>query len=89
MPSNLVFRAVVESIECAPLGARGGFLDWVVRTRVESVIGGSFDGEHFSFRVHSPSRAGLCAGTRCTVTARWTGDGYFVDENQWHSSPSY
>jgi hypothetical protein len=83
MASDLVFRAVVEAIECAPLGVCGGFLDWVVRVRVEEVIAGTFDGQHFSFRVHSPSRAGLREGTRCTFTARWTGNGYVVDENQW------
>jgi len=26
---------MIESIECAPLGIRGAFLDWIVHTRVE------------------------------------------------------
>jgi hypothetical protein len=88
MAGDLVFRAHVESIECAPLGMRGAFLDWIVNTRVESVISGEFAGDRFAFRVHSPSRSGLVAGMQCTVRATWTGSGYLVDENQWHGNPT-
>lgn len=82
MSGTLVFRATITAIECAPL--RG--LDWVIRTRVLEVVGGTFEQETFAFRVHSPSRAGLEVGITCTVTAEWTGDGYRVDENQWRGS---
>ena len=82
---DLVFRAHIESIECAPL--RGARLDWIIRTRVEQVIVGTFNHESFEFRVHSPSRAGLNAGMRCTITASWTGDGYVVDEDQFCGAP--
>jgi hypothetical protein len=84
---DLRFRATVERIQNAPLGMRGGFLDWIVHTRVDEVLAGTFDGATFSFRVHSPSRAGLEVGTTCTITARWVGDGYTVDEHQWHGAP--
>jgi hypothetical protein len=53
---------VIESFECAPLGLRGAFLDWIVHARVERVVSGDFEGARFSFRVHSPSRAGLVVG---------------------------
>jgi len=86
--TDLVFRATVEHIECAPLGPRGRFLDWIIRTRVLEVISGTFTGEQFAFRVHSPSRAGLEVGITCTITASWVGTGYVVDENQWHGAPS-
>ena len=82
-----MFRGTVEAIENAPLGIRGAFLDWIIRTRVLEVITGDFTGEQFAFRVHSPSRAGLEVGTTCTITAVWTGTGYTVDENQWRGAP--
>jgi hypothetical protein len=81
--TDLVFRATIEQIECAPLGVRGAFLDWIIRTRVDEVLSGTFTGTHFAFRVHSPSRSGLEVGRALTVTATWTGDGYRVDEHQW------
>jgi hypothetical protein len=84
---DLVFTAVIEVIECAPLGARGRFLDWVVRTRVEQVIEGDFTGNAFVFRVHSPARSGLELGRRCTVRAIAVEGGYTVDENQWSGAP--
>jgi hypothetical protein len=85
--TDLVFRATVERIDNAPLGIRGAFLDWIVHTRVLEIIAGTFAGDTFAFRVHSPARAGLAVGTTCTVTARWTGSGYTVDENRWRGAP--
>lgn len=84
---DLVFEGLVLSIENAPVGLGGAYLDWVVRMRVEDVLSGRFDGDAFSFRVHSPARSGLRVGERCTVTATRTGIGYAVDENQWRGSP--
>jgi hypothetical protein len=83
---DLTFRAVIESVEAAPLPDRHIRLDWVVRTRVLEVITGEFHGTHFDFRVPSPSRAGLEVGATHTIHATWTGDGYLVDENQWRSA---
>jgi hypothetical protein len=84
---DLVFRATIERIENAPVGMRGAFLDWIIHTRVLEVVSGTFDGDQFAFRVHSPSRAGLLVGITCTITATWTGDGYRVDEHQWRGAP--
>ena len=84
---DLVFRATIERIEAAPLGSRGAWLDWIVHTRIAEIISGTFTGDRFAFRVHSPSRAGLEVGTTLTVRAAWTGDGYAVDEDQWHGAP--
>ena len=83
---DLTFRAVIESLEVAPLADRRVRLDWVVRTRVLEVIAGEFHGQRFDFRVHSPSRSGLEVGATHTIHATWTGDGYLVDENQWRSA---
>lgn len=89
MPSDLVFRAVVESIECAPIGMAGRFLDWIVKTRIEKMIEGDLTKlKRFEFRIHSPARSGLAVGTECTIRATWTGSGYVVDENQWHGAPT-
>jgi hypothetical protein len=85
--SDLVYEGVVLAIENAPIGIRGAFLDWIVRTRVEKVLSGRFEGDAFAFRIHSPSRSGLTVGKRCTVTAVRTESGYTVDENQWRGCP--
>jgi hypothetical protein len=79
----LVFRAVIEAIDCAPVGIRGAFRDWIVRTRIEHVTSGEFTGTHFEFRVHSPSRSGLEVGQTVTVEAKPTPEGFTVDEDQW------
>jgi len=84
---DLTFRAVVERVECSSVGQAGGFLDWIVRTRVVEVLAGEFSGDQFAFRIHSPSRSGLEAGVTCTIRAEWTGNGYRVDENQWSGAP--
>ena len=85
MTRDLTFRAVIESIEAAPLADRRVQKDWVVRTRVLEIIAGAFHGARFDFRVHSPSRSGLEVGATHTIHATWIGDGYVVDDNQWRS----
>ncbi len=85
--ADLVLRVTILAIDCAPLGASGRFLDWVVKTKVEQVISGDSTGTHFAFRVHSPSRSGLEVGKSCTLTARAIPGGYMVDENQWSGAP--
>ncbi len=87
VPGDLTFRAVVERVECSPVRGAGRFLDWVVHTRVLGVIAGDFTGEHFAFRIHSPSRSGLEAGVTCTIHAVWTNNSYSVDEDQWMGNP--
>ena len=81
---DLIFRATIERIECVPDGSP---LAWIVRTRVVEVLSGSFAGERFAFRVHSPARAGLLVARALTVHARWTGTGYTIDEDQWRGTP--
>jgi hypothetical protein len=85
---DLTFRATIEKIEVSTVGKAGAFLDWIIHTRVLEVISGDFTGERFAFRVHSPSRAGLEVGITCTIVATRVGDGYRVDENQWHGAPT-
>lgn len=85
--ADLVLRVTILAIECSPLGARGRFLDWIVKTKIEQVISGDNRGTHFAFRVHSPSRAGLEVGKGCTLTARAVEGGHTVDENQWSGAP--
>ena len=87
MPGDLTFRATVEAVEVAPVGMAGGFLDWVVRTRVIEVLSGDFTHATFAFRIHSPARSGLKVGVTCTIFAEWTGAGYRIDENQWSGNP--
>lgn len=47
----------------------GHRLNWVVTARVEQVLAGSFDGETFSFVVHSPQQEGLREGGRYVIDA--------------------
>ena len=47
------------------------------------VISGTFEGTHFAFRVHSPSRSGLEIGKTYTIEANEVEGGFTVDENQW------
>src|SRR5215510_734707 len=47
--------------------------NWAVTIRVEKVKVGKFSQPEFTFTVHSPSRAGLEVGVRCTIEADWTG----------------
>ncbi|MFT3775046.1 MAG: hypothetical protein QM820_57595 [Minicystis sp.] len=56
---------------------------WIVTVKVEKVLSGSFSGESFSFRIHSPAKSGLSKGHSYTIEAKWVGDGYAVDELQW------
>jgi hypothetical protein len=77
---DLVFKGKVESIEIAPLkGSRNNF---VVKTRIIKVLKGSFDGTHFSFRIHSPSKSQIGVGTVLEVKAKRIPDGYWVDPMQ-------
>lgn len=80
MNADLVFSGRVESIDIAPLkGSRNNF---VVKTRVLKVIRGSFEGSHFSFRIHSPTKSRIVVGKELEVRARAIPEGYFVDPIQ-------
>jgi hypothetical protein len=56
--------------------------NWVVTIRVEKVKAGKFSQPEFTFTVHSPARAGLAVGRRCTIEVTWTGQGYIVDDTR-------
>src|SRR5262245_33360251 len=75
---DLVFIGKVTSIEARHSG--NDRRPWVVSTNVEKVLSGDFSGPTFAFAIHSPARAGLKVGESYTIPARWTGDGYLVDE---------
>ena len=55
---------------------------WAVTVRVERVKSGKFSEPEFTFTIHSPARAGLAVGRRCTIEATWTGQGYVVAETR-------
>ena len=58
--------------------------DWAITVHVDKVTLGKFSGATFSFSVHSPARAGLVVGHTYIIKATWNGEGYDVDETQWH-----
>jgi hypothetical protein len=57
--------------------------NWAVTIRVEKVKAGKYSGPEFTLTIHSPARAGLAVGRRCTIEATWTGQEYVVDETRW------
>jgi hypothetical protein len=61
---------------------------WVVTTRVNKILSGSFTGSQFSFAIHSPSKSGLVVGKEYSIRATRTPEGYLVDDYQWQKSPS-
>jgi hypothetical protein len=56
--------------------------NWAVTVRVEKVKAGEYSQPEFTFTIHSPARAGLAVGCRCTIEAIWTGQGYVVAETR-------
>jgi hypothetical protein len=79
-PADLILIGKVVSIEIVPLAkSRNNF---VVKTKVVKVTKGSFDGSHFSFRIHSPSKSQIAVGKQLEVRAKRVPEGYFVDPIQ-------
>jgi hypothetical protein len=77
---ELVFRCTVLSIT----GPTTDLLQpWIITTRVEKVLSGSFAGKQFQFPVHSPAQSNLAVGKQYTIRATRTTTGYSVDELQW------
>jgi|SRR5262245_48863652 len=56
--------------------------NWAVTVRVERVKAGEYSKPDFTFTLHSPARAGLAVGRRCTIEAAWTGKEYLVAETR-------
>jgi hypothetical protein len=65
-------------VEAAPPSRR----NWGVTVQVERVKAGKYTDPTFTFRVHSPARAGLEVGVRYTIEATWNGREYEVDETR-------
>jgi hypothetical protein len=79
--SELVFLGTVTNIQ---QGLTGDFYKrFVVTTRVDKVLSGSFSGKQFQFAVHSPAQSGLDIGKQYTIRATRTESGYLVDDLQW------
>jgi hypothetical protein len=79
---DLRFRGTVASIDSSRADELSN-RNWVVSMKVEQVLAGELSGKMFAFRIHSPSKSGLVVGGSYTVEAKWTGDGYSVDQYQW------
>jgi len=69
----------ISQIKATPRSKR----NWAVTVRVDRVIAGEYTDPEFTFTVHSPARAGLAVGRRCTIEAAWTGQKYVVDDARW------
>lgn len=78
---DLVYMGKVRDIRPSPLPQSR--LNYVVTTTVEKVLSGPTPGKTFSFRIHSPARAGLQIGRVYRIQAAWIPQGYRVDETQW------
>ena len=87
---DLVFVGTVESIQASPLPQ--SLANWIVTFRVDRVESGTFTAKTFSFRIHSPSIAGLETQGQYVVEAMRTDAGYAVDQYQWmnktHNRPA-
>jgi hypothetical protein len=75
---DLVFTGVVTTIQPSP--SKHSLQNWVVSTTVETIDSGDFKGKVFSFRIHSPAKAGLAVGKRYRFSAKKTKGGYRVNE---------
>jgi hypothetical protein len=76
---DLRFRGTVAAIDATHTDELSN-RKWVVTMNVERILAGEFIGKTFAFRIHSPSKSGLVVGGSYTVEAKWTGDGYRVDQ---------
>jgi hypothetical protein len=82
---DLVFIGTVTEIR--PASAARSLRNWAVVAHVDKLVAGEFSGTTFTFAIHSPARAGLRVGQAYTIKARWTAEGYVVDESQWRKRP--
>src|SRR5262245_59600304 len=64
---DLTFLGTVTRIEIADTGDPRK--EWVVTTKVDKVLSGSFTGSQFSFAIHSPSKSGLAVGKQYSIQA--------------------
>jgi len=78
---ELRLAGTIVSIE--PSALTGSTKNWVVTLKVARVLQGTFAGDTFAFRVHSPTKSRLAVGRRIELAAQPTDDGYVVDDLQW------
>src|SRR5262245_595921 len=78
---DLIYKGTVTKIEIADTG--NPLRQWVVTTRVDQVVCGSFSGARFQFAIHSPAQSGLRVGKQYRIVATSVPDGYVVDPTQW------
>ena len=78
--TDLTFVGIVTEVAASPI--KNSDLNWVVSAEIQTVETGNFDGKKFSFRVHSPGRAGLVVGKRYRFHAVKADRGYTIDESQ-------
>lgn len=77
----LTLVGVVTRVEVSPIPRSS--LDWLVSMTVDRTVRGEFAEAEFSFRIHSPSRAGIVVGARLQVDAYRTSTGnYTVSQTQ-------
>jgi hypothetical protein len=74
---ELTFRGRITSITPSDTGNLNK--RWVVSTKVEQVISGSFSQDHFAFSSHSPAQWGLEVGKEYLIRATRIAKGYRVD----------
>ena len=79
--SELVFLGTVTKIQQGETGDL--YNRFVVTTRVDHVLKGSFSRRQFQFPIHSPANSGLTVGRQYTIRATRTATGYMVDDLQW------
>lgn len=78
---DLVFLGTVEKLQ--PSAISESPVNWVIEFRVDQVLSGTFNNKTFSFRIHRPSLSGLEVGKQYRVEAKWNGNAYSVDPDQW------
>jgi hypothetical protein len=77
-PSTFVYLGTVMKLEQHDDGDY-----FIVDTRVDKVLQGSFSGRQFQFAINYPANLGIYIGKQYTIRAAWIGTGYDVDEQQW------
>ena len=66
----------IDQVDASPPSIK----NWSVSFHVEKVKKGKYADPTFTFRLHSPARAGLKLGARYTIEAAWIGQEYEVSE---------
>jgi len=82
-PGDLIFKGTVTKIAVANTG--DPLREWVVTTRVDRVVCGSFSGSTFQFAIHSPTRSRIEVGQQYRIVATRVPQGYEVDPDEWRS----